>query len=106
VKHGFVLEFDTKPDIDIDDLEQKTKQLINRNVDVCYVDDNHISIDDNRFECTGPRIHLTNSSQIEYFQLVKELKYNPLTNSYALIGIIGFEDKININELNSLKYHI
>ncbi|QUH27772.1 alanine-tRNA synthetase second additional domain-containing protein [Vallitalea guaymasensis] len=106
VKHGFVLEFDTKPNIDIDVLEEKTKELINKNVDVCYVDDNHISIDNIKFPCTGPRIHLKNSSEIEHFKLVKELKYNPLTNSYALIGIIGFEEKININELNSLKYHL
>jgi hypothetical protein len=105
VKHGFVLEFDTKPDIDIEELEKKTKELINKNLDICYVDDNHISLGrQEKFECTGPRIHLRNTSEIENFKLVKDLKYNPITKSYALVGIIGINDIMKINELNSLRY--
>jgi hypothetical protein len=106
IRHGFVLEFDNKPDIDIEDLEKRTKNLINKNLDICYVDDNHISIGDTKFECTGPRIHLKNSSEIEHFKLIKEYKYNPITKSYALIGTIGIDYDISINELNSLKYHM
>lgn len=106
VKHGFVLEFDTRPNIDIQNLENRTKELIKEGLDVCYVDDNHISIDNDRFECTGPRIHLKNTADIEHFHLVKELRYNPMTKCYALIGIIGIEEEINISELNSFKHHM
>ncbi len=105
VKHGFVLEFDTKPDIDIELLEQKTKDLISQKLDICYVDDKHINIGRQvKFECTGPRIHLKNTGEIENFQLVKELKYNPMTKLYALIGIIGHGSQTDVNALNSISY--
>ncbi|QUI22613.1 alanine-tRNA synthetase second additional domain-containing protein [Vallitalea pronyensis] len=105
VKHGFVLEFDTKPNIDIEALEKKTLALINQNLDICYVDDNHINIGgQEKFECTGPRIHLKNSGEIENFQLVKELKYSPMTKLYALIGIVGYGSPTNVNALNSISY--
>lgn len=105
VKHGFVLEFDSKPDIDIELLEAKTREMINRQLDICYVDDKHISIGRvENFECTGPRIHLRNTGEIENFRLVKELKYNPMTKSYALIGVVGNGNHTDIKELNSISY--
>lgn len=103
VKHGFVLEFAEKPDIDIYDLENRVKAIINREIDICYHDENHILIDgDTIYPCTGPRILVKNTGDIENFQLIKELRYNPISKMYALVGLVGREKVSDINDLNQL----
>ena len=103
VKHGFVLEFLKKPDLDIYELEAKVKEFINRAEDISYLDETHIKIGENgRYHCTGPRIHVRNTSEIENFQLIKEFKYNAISRDYALIGLVGYEKPSDINDLNKL----
>lgn len=101
VKHGFVLEFEQKPDIDIEALEKKVREYIERKIDICYLDDNHIRIGINEnYHCTGPRIHVKNTGEIENFQLIKEFKYDPISKTYALAGLVGSERAIDMNDLN------
>lgn len=58
VRHGFVLEFSYKPEIDIAAVEKSVKEYIQEGLDVCYADEDHISIGEcDSFHCTGPRIH-------------------------------------------------
>ena len=101
VKHGFVLEFDQKPDINISELEAKIKAFIDEEIDISYHDETHIRIGDQEmFHCTGPRIHVRNTGDIENFQLVKEFKYDAISKVYALIGLIGWERAVDISDLN------
>jgi len=39
--------------------------------------------------CTGTRTHVKTSGQIENFRLLKDLKYDPLSKEYLLVGIVG-----------------
>ncbi len=103
VKHGYVLEFADKPELDITEVEGKVKELIDLGLDVSFMDETHIRIgDEEPFHCTGPRIHVRNTAEIENFQLVPEFKYNPITKVYALVGLVGSERAVDINDLNTL----
>lgn len=103
VKHGFVLEFNEKPGFDIAEVEKKVKAHIDKELDIYFLDETHIGVgEDDRFHCTGPRIHVRNTSEIENFQLIKEFKYDPMTRTYALVGLVGREKAVNINDLNKL----
>lgn len=102
VKHGFVLEFEQKPDIDLDDLESQVRSCIDKRLDISYADENHITIGTGKYPCAGPRIHVRNTGDIENFQLVKTFKYNPIHRFYALVGLVGWEKAVDINDLNKL----
>lgn len=103
VKHGFVLEFPHEPDIDIAEIERRVKEYIDNEVDICYLDDNHIRIGNGEeYHCTGPRIHVRNAGEIENFRLIKEYKYDPISKVYALVGLVGDERAADINDLNKL----
>lgn len=105
VRHGFVLEFEDKPDIDIAAVEKSVNGYIQRGLDVRYADEKHICIGSSvLYHCTGPRIHIGNTSEIEGFQLVKEFKYDPISKLYALIGLVGSEKIIDINDLNKFNW--
>lgn len=103
VKHGFVLRFEKKPDIDIKELESKVKAYIDAAVDVSYWDDTHVHIGSgDSFHCTGPRIHVKNTAEIEDFRLVPEYKYDPLLKVYMLAGVVGKEEAADVADLNKL----
>ncbi len=90
IKHGFLLEFDEKPNIDIQELEDKVKDYIDMGIDIRYVDDSHIGIGDSgEFHCTGPRIHVNNTSEIENFRFIKDFVYDPMQEVFVLIGLVG-----------------
>lgn len=107
VQHGFVLEFNKKPDINLDELEKKVENYIKQKLDVCYVDDKHIAIgNDIKCHCTGPRIHVRNTDEIKNFQIIKEYKYDPISKGYSIIGLVGSINKIEpqkAGEINDLK---
>lgn len=103
VRHGFVLEFADKPEIDIEAVEKRVKEYIQKNLDVSYADENHIHIGGNgKYHCTGPRIHVRNTGEIENFQLVRELKYDYISRAYVLIGLVGSGKAVDIDDLNKL----
>lgn len=103
VRHGFVLEFAEKPDIDIDKVEAMVREYINKGLEIGYSDENHIKIGDNeKFHCTGPRIHVRNTGEIESFQLFKEFKYDLISKVYALVGLVGSERAVDMDDLNKL----
>ncbi len=102
VKHGFVLEFSTKPSFDPRAVEQKVREYIDRGVAIQYGDDEHIYIGTERIGCTGPRIHLRNSSEVENFQLIKEFKYDSISGMYLLVGLVGADHPLDLNDLNDL----
>ncbi len=103
VRHGFVLEFTEKPNVDIEVVENRVKEYIKKGLAVGYMDENHIHIgDSDNFHCTGPRIHVRNTGEIENFQLIKEFKYDLISGVYALVGLVGSERAIDIDDLNKL----
>lgn len=91
IKHGFVLEFAERPDIDLDLVERQVKELIKRDLQISYSDDEHITVGGNLYECTGPRIHVKRTSEIVGFRLLKEFRWDPLQKLYTLAGLVGEE---------------
>ncbi|MBQ4073916.1 MAG: alanine-tRNA synthetase second additional domain-containing protein [Clostridia bacterium] len=102
VHHGFILEFAEKPDIDLEELEQYVKRKIERDLPVSYVDDHHIRLGDKLHQCTGPRMHVTSTGQIENFRVIKEIKQDPISGRYLVVGLVGMEGYVNLKDLNSI----
>jgi len=89
VKSGFVLQFNEKPDFSIEKVEKEVLEMIKKDLKVCYYDDEHISIGGEKYICTGPRIHLRRTGQIEGFHLLSDYKIDPRTGYYLLAGFVG-----------------
>ncbi|HWJ04091.1 MAG TPA: alanine-tRNA synthetase second additional domain-containing protein, partial [Verrucomicrobiae bacterium] len=89
IKHGFVLEFPEKPDIDLDLVEQRVSDIIKEDLQICYSDDEHIRVGENLYECTGPRIHVNRTSGISGFRLLKEFRWDPIQKLWTLAGVVG-----------------
>lgn len=91
IKHGFVLEFEEKPDLDLDELERRVLDLIARDLTVGYHDENGIKIGQQYQECTGPRLHVSRTGEIKEFHLMKEFKWDPIQRLYTIAGFVGGE---------------
>ncbi|HCS75440.1 MAG TPA: lantibiotic ABC transporter [Clostridiales bacterium] len=103
VKHGFVLEFAQKPDVDLSELEEKVRKYIDDGLDISYLDENHIQLGEGKpYHCTGARSHVKNASEIENFRLIKEYYHDPISKVYALVGLVGKQKIVDINDLNNL----
>ncbi len=90
IRGGFVLKFPEKLEVELPKVEEFVKKLIAQNLDIGYHDENHIQIgDDIVIPCTGPRIHVCNTGDIEQFHLVPDFIYDKSTGRYALVGTIA-----------------
>ena len=90
VRHGFVITFpDHEPSFDIIELEQKVNNLIKEDLPVTYLDNNHVSIGDQSHYCTGPRIHVRRTSEIQDFHLLHHFIYDRLKRRYLIVGCVG-----------------
>jgi len=101
VRHGFILKFPVKPDVDLEALETQVNDLIDDDVEVSYLNETHIMIGDDEHYCTGPRMHVRSTGAIEKLTLLKELLQEPITDLYLLIGVIG-----DIDDLNNLNHMV
>lgn len=103
VKHGFVIPFTEKPEINIKQLEKKVKDIIKRDIPIKPLDGNYIEFEDNKIYCTGKRGHVKSTSQIERFRLLKEFKYDPIAKEYLLVGLVGRESIFGFQTLPPAK---
>ncbi len=93
VRRGFVLLFTDPPEIDIAKIETLVQRYIADGTEISFADDNHIRIGgEERFHCTGPRIHVHNAAEIENFRLLPELLYDPIARTWSLVGKVGDEN--------------
>ncbi len=100
VRHGFVIGFPKKLDIDIAELEEKVRSFIDEGHAIKPSENRHIMIGDRKLACTGRRIHVANTGDIENFRLLKELRYDPASHEHLLVGLIGSEPVANPNALS------
>ncbi|MBQ6899998.1 MAG: alanine-tRNA synthetase second additional domain-containing protein [Firmicutes bacterium] len=89
VKRGFQLEFDEVPDINIKELQTAVRELIAQDIPISYHDEDHINIGTIKHPCTGPRIHVRSTGEIENFRLLKEIFYDSIKEKYIIIGLVG-----------------
>lgn len=102
VKHGFVISFpgEQKPDFDIISLEKQVKEMINADLSVEYVDNRHVSIGGKLHTCTGPRIHVSRTGQIQNFHLLHHFIYDRFGHRYLLVGCVGEDAETNLQLLD------
>ncbi len=102
VRHGFVITFpDHEPDFDIKELEQKVNDLIKEDLPITYIDNNHVSIGDQVHPCTGPRIHVRRTSDIQNFHLLHHFIYDRFAKQYLLVGCVGENALDNLAKLDA-----
>lgn len=104
VKHGFILEFDQKPDFDINELEDEVKKAIESDIPVSYLDDGHILFGKVVHPCTGPRVHVRSTADITDFTLLKEIIYDPMNKTYLLVGLVDKDRLDNLHDLNKITF--
>ena len=92
VKHGFVINFPEKPNIDIVELEEKAKLIIAQDLPIAVAGENRIRIGEHPIYCTGTRTHVKSTGQIENFRLFKEYRFDPISRDYLLVGRVGFPE--------------
>jgi hypothetical protein len=91
VRHGFIIGFDEKPALDLEELEAKALAVIRKDIPIAPSDGDFIQMGEELFHCTGKRIHVKRSSHIENFRLMKDYTYDPASRKYLLVGIVGEE---------------
>lgn len=102
VRHGFVISFpDKAPDFDIQELEEKVNDMISANLPVTYVDNHHVSIGEQMHPCTGPRIHVSRTGQIQNFHLLRHFIYDLFGRRYLLVGCVGDDAVENLQKLDA-----
>lgn len=101
VRHGFVISFpENKPEFDIQALEEKVNDLIAQDLPVDYVDNLHVSIGGQLHRCTGPRIHVARTGQIENFHLLHHFIDDQFGRRYLLVGCVGENAEKNLQKLD------
>jgi GTPase SAR1 family protein len=105
IRKGFVLKFFKEPVIDFEKLSGKIDETLSRSMPVSYYDENHIKIGERVVVCDGPRLHVSNTSKVLNFSLVKRLVKDPKTSTWCLVGLIdnNSEDLENRNTVHFLK---
>lgn len=91
VRHGFIIGFDEKPVLDLDELEAKALAVIKKDIPIAPSEGDFILMGEEPFRCTGKRIHVKRSSHIENFRLMKDYTFDPVSKKYLLVGIVGAE---------------
>jgi len=102
IKHGFVISFKDKPNIDIDILEKKVLKIIEDNLPVIAAGEDTVAIGDMKYFCTGVRTHVKNTGEIQNFQLHREFKYNPINDEYYLLGMVGQKELAGFEDISDL----
>ena len=101
---GFTLGFKEKPELDIEALEAEVKKHIDMDLSISFCDEDHIKLGNVVHKCTGPRIHVRSTKEIENFRLLKEIFYDSIQDMYLLIGLVGEQMGREINDLNRIKF--
>ncbi|MCL2368872.1 MAG: alanine-tRNA synthetase second additional domain-containing protein, partial [Oscillospiraceae bacterium] len=103
VRHGFILSFLQRPDIDLEDLRRHVEEIIAQDLPVSYRDDNHILIGDKAYPCTGPRMHVARTGDIQNFSLAQDFIQDPISKRFLLAGMVGKCKRNQISDLNQIE---
>lgn len=102
VRHGFMLRFKQQPEIDIGQMESFVLDLIQKDLPISFADNEHIHIGEIYHHCTGPRMHVSSTGKIENFRILPETRYDQLSDSYLLVGLVGESDNTSALDLNRI----
>ena len=103
IRRGFSLGFKEKPEVDIEALNYQVQQCIDRNLPVSFLDEDHVRIGELVHPCTGPRIHVRETGEIQNFRLLNKIFYDSVNDMYLIIGLVGERWDEEINDLNRIR---
>lgn len=101
VRRGFILEFSTKPPAPPAEVEAEVRRLIRADLPVCYGDDRHIRIGGTAVSCSGPRLHLMRTGDINGFALLSQWLFDPMTGRWDLVAQVGEDATGRLRHLES-----
>lgn len=103
IKNGFLLTFpETRPEIDIQRLEEQVLADIRADLPVEYADDGHVRIGGGIQPCTGPRTHVSSTGKIEGFRLLKKLIWDARSGRWLLVGRVGALRPDEVGSINNM----
>lgn len=100
IRGGFGISFPYEPYFKISHLNDLIQERLALEEDISAVDESHIQIGPDKVQCSGPRIHVRNTRDIENFRLAREFVVDGEGN-YILVGLCG-EGSKDINDLNKI----
>ncbi len=100
VRRGFIIKLTHNPNLDIDFLNQQVNKVISYNLPVTYKDEEHVSVGGEIIHSTGPRIHVSNTKQIEFFRILPDIIYDPVEKLYNLVGVVDEKRLESVNDIN------
>lgn len=103
IKNGFLLRFTELVDVDLFKLSERIREVLAENLPVHYHDDHHIVIGDEVIPCSGPRLHMQNTSEISDFKLIKRFIRDDKTDTWCLVGLLHQEEE-DAAKLNNFQY--
>lgn len=89
VCNGFILYYSSRPPVDLAVVEERVREMINRDLHITPVGNRSISVGEAPLHCTGPRLHLRSTGEIKNFRLVKEYLHDPQAGVYSIVGRVG-----------------
>ncbi|MCL2580063.1 MAG: alanine-tRNA synthetase second additional domain-containing protein [Oscillospiraceae bacterium] len=104
VRNGFVLRFQKRPIFDLERLAKNMEDLIDQDIPISYADENHINVGDRLQRCTGPRMHVRSTGEIEVFRLLDHIIYDAQEKRYLLVGLVGKRGGDIEEDLNRLGF--
>lgn len=103
IKHGFLLRFTELVDLDLEALAARVRECLSANLPVCYDDEDHIRIGDMVMRCSGPRLHVRNTSEVQEFKLIKKFIRDEKTDTYCLVGVFRQSEE-EASKLNNFEF--
>lgn len=102
VRHGFMLRFRKRPELDLERLTGDVQSQIEQDLKISFVDNEHIRIGGSLHRCTGPRMHVPSTGKIENFRFLPQLHDDVLTDTCLLVGLVGEVHPRGNRDLNSI----
>ena len=103
IKNGFLLTFpDSRPEIDIQRLEEQVLADIRADLPVEYADDGHVRLGGGIQPWTGPRTHVSSTGKIEGFRLLKKLIWDARSGRWLLVGRVGALRPDEVGSINNM----
>ncbi len=104
IKSGFLLRFTQAVDLDFAKLAQRINERLAEDLAVRYCDETNILLGDDKVYCTGPRLHVRNTSEIKYFKLLEHFIRDEKTDTYCLVGLLKSDEMTEVGTMNNFEF--
>lgn len=104
MRNGFIIHSREKFELDFYKLTDRVREEVAKELTVCCCDEVHIMIGDRKVECSFPRLHIHNTSEVKKFTIIKRFIPDPRTDTYCIVGLLSEDDNIDISNLNTVHF--